>query len=80
MSFCGYDVVADTSFQAHLGERLEVLVCENVDATVIGLQVIDLFAKDKSPEVFAEEFDDVESFAKARFVAREAVEKLVRII
>lgn len=57
-----------------------MLVGEDVNAAMIGLQVIDLLAEDKGPKVFAEKFDDIEGFAEARFVAREAVEMLVRIL
>lgn len=46
--------------EAHPRQGLEGVVGEDVDAAVVGLEVVDLLAEEEGPEVFAEEFDRVE--------------------
>jgi hypothetical protein len=51
----------DASFpvDAHAADRLEALVCQHKDSAVVCLEVVDLFAEEQRPEVFADEFDVV---------------------
>ena len=43
----------------HLGQEPEGLVLENIDALVVGPQIVDLLAENGRPEVFADEFHQV---------------------
>lgn len=57
---------------AHAGEGAEGVVGEDVDAAVVGLEVVDLLLEDEHPEVLADELDGVEGVVEAGAVAREA--------
>lgn len=54
---------------AHARQRAERVVRQYVDTAVVGLEVVDLLLEDESPEVLAEEFDDVECVVEAWPVA-----------
>lgn len=43
--------------ERHAGEGFESVVGEDVDAAVVGFEVVDLLAEEEGPEVFAEELD-----------------------
>ena len=45
---------------ADSGQGLKARVGEDVDAPVVRFEVVDLFAVEEGPEVFADEFDRVE--------------------
>lgn len=45
-----------------------------VTYAMVCLEVVDVFAEDEGPEVFAEEFDDVEGVVEAGAVAGESEE------
>lgn len=62
-------------FGAHAGEWAEGVVGEDVDSAVVCLEVVYVFAEDEGPEVFAEEFDDVEGVVEAGAVAGESFYK-----
>jgi hypothetical protein len=53
----------------HAAEGLERIVGEDVDAAVVGLEVVDLLAEEERPEIFAQELDAVEGCCGARCVA-----------
>jgi hypothetical protein len=59
--------------EAHATERLEGVVGQHVNATVVGFEVIDLFAEEEGPEVFAEELYYVEGGRWAGCVAGESI-------
>ena len=58
--------------ERHAGEGFESVVGEDVDAAVVGFEVVDLLAEEEGPEVFAEEFYAVEGGGGAWGVAGEA--------
>lgn len=62
----------------HPRERPERVVRQDVDAAVVGLEVVDLFPEDEGPEVLADELYGVEGVVEARAVCGEA--GLVRTI
>ena len=47
---------------------METVIGEDENAAVVGFEVVDLFAEDEEPEVFADEFDGVEGGCGAGFV------------
>jgi hypothetical protein len=51
---------------------LESVVCQYKYPAVVRFQIVDLFAKDQLPEVFADEFDGVEVGLRAGFVDGES--------
>lgn len=59
-------------FCAHAGEWAEGVVGEDVDSAMVCFEVVDVFAEDEGPEVFAEELDDVEGVVEAGAVAGES--------
>lgn len=61
------------NFSTHARQRPEQVVCEHVDATMVGLEVVDLLSEDERPQVLAQKLDDVERVIEARAVAGKAV-------
>jgi hypothetical protein len=57
----------------HAAEGFEGIVCEDVDATVIGFEVINLLSEEERPEIFAQKFDAVERCCWSRCVSGESV-------
>jgi hypothetical protein len=57
----------------HAAEGFEGIVREDVDATVIGFEVINLLSKEERPEIFAQKFDAVERCSWSRCVSGESV-------
>ena len=49
----------DLLASGHLGQEPEGLVLENIDALVVGPQIVNLLAENGRPEVFADEFHQV---------------------
>lgn len=60
----------------HAAEGLERVVGEDVDAAMVGFEVVDLLAEEQHPEVFAEKLDAVERGCGTRRIAREATERV----
>lgn len=56
----------------HATERLKALVRQDEDAAVVCFQVVDGFAEEECPEVFADEFDAVEGGLGPRAVGAES--------
>ena len=52
--------------ERHAGEGFESVVGEDVDAAVVGFEVVDLLAEEEGPEIFAEELDCGEGGGGAR--------------
>lgn len=46
---------------AHAADGLKALVGQHEDAAVVCLEVVDLLAEEKGPEILADEFDAVQS-------------------
>jgi hypothetical protein len=53
-------------------EWMEAVIGQDEDAAVVGLEVVDLLAEEDEPEVFAEEFDDIEGGLRAGGVGGES--------
>lgn len=65
---------------AHATDGLEACVGQDEDSSVVGFQVVDLFAEEKGPEVFADEFDAVEGRCWAGAVGAESALLLVWVL
>jgi hypothetical protein len=63
--------------ETHARKWLERVIREDVNASMICFQVIDLLAEKQGPEVFAEEFDGVEGGGWTGCVAGESVGSII---
>ena len=59
---------SSVAIHTHATQRLETIICEHEDASMIRFEVIDLFLPQQRPEVFAEEFYAVQVALGAGFV------------
>ena len=57
--------------EAHPAQRLEGIIRQHVDAAMVCLEIVDLFFEEQGPELFTQEFDDVERGRGAGGVAGE---------
>lgn len=60
---------------AHAPEGPEHVVRQDVDAAVVGLEVVNLLLEDEGPQVLAQELDHVERVVEAGAVAGEAAQR-----
>lgn len=51
---------SSAAVDAHATQRLEARIGQHEDAAVVGLEVVDLFAKEQDPEILAHELDRIQ--------------------
>lgn len=58
--------------RAHPRQRSKHVIGEYIDASVVGLEVVDLLLEHQGPEILAQELDHIEGIVEAWPVSREA--------